>query len=401
MKISYILKDNPFLGEFNKYHYFYKIICKNSDEYYYGVHSTKNLNDGYCGSGKKLNKMYLQIGNTQLNFEKQILKFFETDDLMYQYERIVVDYELLKDIKCLNIVIGGKQNNNIKRNYIRMFFNDKTINVNKELENDFLQHGWKRGMSPNDICVYVHNDNETLKIKKGELSYYLLNGYIKGKHKNDKPVCINNSIIEIKVNRNKLNEYLNNGWHIGRLIDIKGEKNPSYNKIWVKKNNEMKYVSKDDLYNYLNDGWETGMIKKNNHIFISKVWVNDTVNNFRINKDELNTYIQNGYICGRIGYKRKITEKNSIKTIWINNGIHSKRIIENDKEKYINEGWLLGRHNFNKTNLNKSNIGKIWINKDNINKRIIKEQLNIFINDGWKLGKINRNIKMKNGSTIQ
>lgn len=34
-----------------KYHYFYKITNTINNKYYYGVHSTDNLNDGYMGSG--------------------------------------------------------------------------------------------------------------------------------------------------------------------------------------------------------------------------------------------------------------------------------------------------------------------------------------------------------------
>ena len=36
-----------------KYNYFYRIENKINGHYYYGIHSTDNLNDGYMGSGKK------------------------------------------------------------------------------------------------------------------------------------------------------------------------------------------------------------------------------------------------------------------------------------------------------------------------------------------------------------
>ena len=38
------------------YHYFYKITNKLNNHYYYGIHSTDNLNDGYMGSGRKLRR---------------------------------------------------------------------------------------------------------------------------------------------------------------------------------------------------------------------------------------------------------------------------------------------------------------------------------------------------------
>ena len=36
------------------YHYFYKITNRINGHYYYGVHSTSDIDDGYMGSGKRL-----------------------------------------------------------------------------------------------------------------------------------------------------------------------------------------------------------------------------------------------------------------------------------------------------------------------------------------------------------
>ena len=36
------------------YHYFYKIKNRINGHYYYGVHSTSDIDDGYMGSGKRL-----------------------------------------------------------------------------------------------------------------------------------------------------------------------------------------------------------------------------------------------------------------------------------------------------------------------------------------------------------
>jgi hypothetical protein len=45
-----------------KYNYVYKIQSKLDDTYYYGVHATDKLEDGYMGSGTKLHEDYELIG---------------------------------------------------------------------------------------------------------------------------------------------------------------------------------------------------------------------------------------------------------------------------------------------------------------------------------------------------
>lgn len=54
-----------------KYHYVYRIINKLNNKFYYGVHSTSNIDDGYMGSGKRLGYAKNKYGLE--NFEKEIL----------------------------------------------------------------------------------------------------------------------------------------------------------------------------------------------------------------------------------------------------------------------------------------------------------------------------------------
>lgn len=51
-KIKFIIDIRPITDNNNYYHYFYCIRNKINGKEYYGIHSTKNLNDGYSGSGK-------------------------------------------------------------------------------------------------------------------------------------------------------------------------------------------------------------------------------------------------------------------------------------------------------------------------------------------------------------
>ena len=65
-------------GNTLKYHYFYKITNNINGHFYYGVHNTNNINDGYMGSGTRLHYAYKKYGIE--NFSKEILKYFESSD---------------------------------------------------------------------------------------------------------------------------------------------------------------------------------------------------------------------------------------------------------------------------------------------------------------------------------
>ena len=89
----------------HKYHYFYKITNLINGKYYYGIHSTNNLDDGYMGSGKALRTSIKKYGLE--NFSKEILKFFDTIEELSDYEKLIVNEKLLEDPNCYNMVKGG------------------------------------------------------------------------------------------------------------------------------------------------------------------------------------------------------------------------------------------------------------------------------------------------------
>ena len=72
-----------------KYHYFYKIVNGITGEFYYGIHSTDDINDGYMGSGSRLKEKYKEYGKK--SFTKHILQFFDNRESLAEYEMKVVD----------------------------------------------------------------------------------------------------------------------------------------------------------------------------------------------------------------------------------------------------------------------------------------------------------------------
>lgn len=96
------------MANFNKakkYHFIYKTTCLINNKYYIGMHSTNELNDGYIGSGKRLRYSINKYGIE--NFKCEILEFLPDRELLSKREKELVNEEMLKDLNCLNLAIGG------------------------------------------------------------------------------------------------------------------------------------------------------------------------------------------------------------------------------------------------------------------------------------------------------
>ena len=88
------------------YYYTYKITCTEGSfkgKFYFGKHSTTNLNDGYKGSGSLLKKYYKKYPNSYI---KEILAFYDNlNDLNISEINLINEH--ISDKNCLNIAIGG------------------------------------------------------------------------------------------------------------------------------------------------------------------------------------------------------------------------------------------------------------------------------------------------------
>lgn len=87
------------------YYYLYKITNKINNKIYIGIHKTKNLDDGYMGSGSYLANAKTTHGID--NFEKQILAFFDSDEELLLAEANIVNNEFLSRDDVYNMVRGG------------------------------------------------------------------------------------------------------------------------------------------------------------------------------------------------------------------------------------------------------------------------------------------------------
>lgn len=82
-----------------KYYYTYKVLFSNGD-YYLGQHITNNIEDGYTGSGKKLNER-----TDPFTFD--ILEYYNSEKELNTAEAELIGDLWYTDPKCLNMKEGG------------------------------------------------------------------------------------------------------------------------------------------------------------------------------------------------------------------------------------------------------------------------------------------------------
>ena len=87
------------------FYFFYKTTNLINGKVYYGVHSTKKIDDGYLGSGVAIKNAIKKYGKQ--NFSREIIKNFQTREEMYEYEKSFVTEELVRSDCTYNQTIGG------------------------------------------------------------------------------------------------------------------------------------------------------------------------------------------------------------------------------------------------------------------------------------------------------
>jgi len=88
-----------------KHNIFYKTTNSINGKFYYGIHSTNNLEDGYLGSGITMLKAIKKYGKE--NFTKEILADYKTRKEASEHESREVIMELVELEECYNLKTGG------------------------------------------------------------------------------------------------------------------------------------------------------------------------------------------------------------------------------------------------------------------------------------------------------
>ena len=276
-----------------KYHYFYKITNNLNGHFYYGVHNTNNLDDGYMGSGTRLHYAYKKYGIE--NFTKEILKYFDTMEDAFKYESEIVTENLIKNDNCYNSQLGGEG------------FHTAGLVVVKDNEgNHFMVSNTDKRYLSGELTSIIF-EKILVKDKLGNIFFVSINDprYLSGELK---------FIWNGKKHSNKTKEKMSNTKKI--LKSQQGEKNSQYGTCWINKNGNSIKIQKEELNKYLSDGWIKGrkyseqeldkLRKKRNYSSESMpsyntVWIynDDLKKSIYIKKEELDKYLSNGWIKGR------------------------------------------------------------------------------------------------------
>ncbi len=84
----------------------YQITNTVNNKIYIGMHKTKDLNDGYMGSGKILTRAIAKYGVG--NFRKEILHVYDNANDMHNKEKELVNEDFVKNSTTYNLKIGGE-----------------------------------------------------------------------------------------------------------------------------------------------------------------------------------------------------------------------------------------------------------------------------------------------------
>lgn len=205
-----------------QYHFIYKTTCLLNGKYYYGMHSTDNLDDGYYGSGRRLKHSLNKYGKE--NHKVEILEFLPNRKLLIEREKEIVDLNEIAKEDCMNLMIGGKGGfiSDEQQRY-RSICGGKAFaeKLKTDLEfrkkhNETVSNNIKKchqlgKITPPDWTGKKHNEQSKKKIG--------LSNSIKQKGINNSQygTCwITKDGINKKIKKDNLNEYIFNGWNKGR-----------------------------------------------------------------------------------------------------------------------------------------------------------------------------------------
>ncbi len=281
-----------------KFHFVYKTICLINNKYYVGVHSTDDLNDGYIGSGKLMQKAIRKYGKE--NFKREIISLYDCRREALLAERELVDINETLNSNNYNLAIGGGSPSYGKVTVVDSCGNTLSVNVtDPRYISGELQSRLTGKVMVKDRCgnrlqvgktdaryvsgelvaltkdtVMVRGENgKCFRVSKDDPRY--ISGELKGSTYNMVTVYNINDPSKKGFCVCKDDPKYISGEYVakskGRKCkeSVKQEKREKYSaRVWVSKNSKSLMIYSIHLESYLANGWSRGrdQLKKTNNI---------------------------------------------------------------------------------------------------------------------------------------
>jgi len=215
------------------YRYIYKITCTEGrfkNKFYYGQHTTTNLDDGYKGSGSLLRDYYKKYPN---DYIKEIIAFYNTQEELNIAEHDIIE-PYLGTNNCLNLK-GGGDKGELTEEYKQRISN-KLKGRKRSIESRIKQSESTKGTHHKDKTKQILSKKLKGKPKSEEHKQHLHKPHkvinrnppdkqTKTKISNTiKSKCIKwmtNGIDSKPVPETEQQYYLDNGYYYGRIIEVR------------------------------------------------------------------------------------------------------------------------------------------------------------------------------------
>lgn len=206
-----------------KHHYIYKTTCNVNGKFYIGMHSTKNLDDGYLGSGKRLWNSINYHGKE--NHKKEIIEFCLNREELIQKEREIVNIKLINDYFCMNLQPGGG-GGFINKEHMMKVSKAGNKEFLEKMQDDEYRKEFSKKLSES-------NKKQFLDGKREKKSFY---SWVGKTHTDE--------------TKKKISE-VRKGTEVG-------EKNSVYGRKWMNKKLKNKMVKPEEIEYHLENGWVFG-----------------------------------------------------------------------------------------------------------------------------------------------
>lgn len=207
-----------------KYHFIYKTTNILTGYYYYGMHSTDDLNDGYLGSGRRLRYAINKYGKKW--FKREIIEFCKDRKELSEREKEIVNLNEIAKKHCINIKVGGEGGWTLEQRRNAQIKSTKKQRWLRENNKE-----WKERVSKNMSVAFKNGYKNGTRMPN-------MPNWAGKKHKE-----------ETKRKISKANS-----------ISQKGERNSQYGikRFGINKDGIIKRVKEGELEEYLKLGWKRG-----------------------------------------------------------------------------------------------------------------------------------------------